>query len=263
MTASANNGFGQIKYAPAPSKECKNIPYDFHPMYSTSSEKTRVPWTAHSYNIAFSDEIGHFDYCVGAAVPSSQNGVSCPKGNQEGASKDREGTDSDDNFCFPASQSSDARIQGCVDSNLGMDGPSYLRDWPDGNRLHPTPIIITSPLTGKNYSDNYSRTAFEGDMPAFEPTCSIITGKGCTRVPITDDGAPAKFYPFYTTSGKASNGHCIWTFGNDIPGVTRQDFGKDNQYGSLLGLSYTTPGGGSETLFTDFRHVLSHNPCPA
>ena len=32
-------------------------------MYATSSEHTRVPWAAHSYNVAFSDEIGHFEYC--------------------------------------------------------------------------------------------------------------------------------------------------------------------------------------------------------
>src|SRR5262249_34248928 len=62
MTASAANGFGAVKFAPA-GKSCTNVPYDFHPMYSTSSEDTRVPWTAHSYNIAFSDEIGHFEFC--------------------------------------------------------------------------------------------------------------------------------------------------------------------------------------------------------
>jgi hypothetical protein len=54
MTASAANGFGQVKFAPAPSTECTNIPYDFHPMYSTSSEQTRVIWTAHSFNVSFS-----------------------------------------------------------------------------------------------------------------------------------------------------------------------------------------------------------------
>ena len=37
MTASAANGFGQVKFAPSPSTQCKNIPYDFHPMYATSS----------------------------------------------------------------------------------------------------------------------------------------------------------------------------------------------------------------------------------
>src|SRR5215469_15335229 len=63
MTASATNGFGQIQYDPT-GTSCNVLPYDFHPMYSTSSEATRVIWAAHSYNIAFSDEIGHFDYCT-------------------------------------------------------------------------------------------------------------------------------------------------------------------------------------------------------
>jgi hypothetical protein len=41
MTASAANGFGQVQFDPS-GTSCTNIPYDFHPMYSTSSELTRV-----------------------------------------------------------------------------------------------------------------------------------------------------------------------------------------------------------------------------
>ena len=37
MTASAANGFGQVKAAPAANGGCTLLPYDFHPMYSTSS----------------------------------------------------------------------------------------------------------------------------------------------------------------------------------------------------------------------------------
>src|SRR6266705_2370290 len=37
MTASVRNGFGQVKFDPN-STTCQNIPYAFHPMYSTSSE---------------------------------------------------------------------------------------------------------------------------------------------------------------------------------------------------------------------------------
>ena len=62
MTASVANGFAQVNYEPTAST-CTQTPYAFHPMYSTSSEHTRVPWAAHSYNVAFSDEIGHFEYC--------------------------------------------------------------------------------------------------------------------------------------------------------------------------------------------------------
>ena len=64
ITASAANSFGQVQFNPN-GTTCNNIPYNFHPMYSTSSEKTRVPWAAHSYNVAFDDEVGHFDFCNG------------------------------------------------------------------------------------------------------------------------------------------------------------------------------------------------------
>jgi hypothetical protein len=57
MTASADNGFAQVDYEPT-AATCTQTPYSFHPMYSTSSEHTRVPWAAHSYNVAFADEIG-------------------------------------------------------------------------------------------------------------------------------------------------------------------------------------------------------------
>src|ERR1044071_3534116 len=62
MPASAANGFAQVLYEPA-SATCHQAPYTFRPMYASSSEHTRVPWAAHSYNVAFSDEIGHFEYC--------------------------------------------------------------------------------------------------------------------------------------------------------------------------------------------------------
>ena len=64
MTASAANGFAQVKFDPK-GTSCTAIPYDFHPMYSTSSTKTRVTWAAGSYNIAFDTEIGHFQFCNG------------------------------------------------------------------------------------------------------------------------------------------------------------------------------------------------------
>lgn len=138
MTASAANSFGQIKFAPT-GTTCQNIPYDFHPMYSTSSEKTRVPWAAHSYNIAWSDEIGHFDYCEGSH-PITPGG-NCPRYNHEGTGVDREPSDADDTYCFPASFSTLVKVSGCQGSNTGFDGTSYQPVWPDGNtNLHPTPI---------------------------------------------------------------------------------------------------------------------------
>src|SRR5262249_60621600 len=62
MTASPGNGFAQVVFDPN-ATTCTSRPFAFHPMYSTSGEHTRVPWAAHSYNVAFPDEIGHLEYC--------------------------------------------------------------------------------------------------------------------------------------------------------------------------------------------------------
>src|SRR5439155_2719545 len=99
MTASVQNGFAQINYDP--NGKCTESPYAFHPMYATASEHTRVPWAAHSYNVAFSDEIGHFEYC----------GVV-----KNGRCADAT-ADSDDEFCFSSAESLLVQVSGCIDSD--------------------------------------------------------------------------------------------------------------------------------------------------
>jgi hypothetical protein len=253
MTASSANTFGQVQYDPS-GTTCNNIPYNFHPMYSTSSEKTRVPWTAHSYNISFADETGHFDYCTNV------NSSGACVGN-EGIPGDHEATDGDDAGCFPASASTLVQVSGCLGTNTGFDGVPYQPLWPDGNTtLHPTPIQFSSPLTGSGYNVQYSRMAFEADLPRIEGTCDRSTGVGCTLIPTTDDSASAAFYPFFSTTNNSGSEGCVWQLGNHIPGSTN-DFGQNNQYGQLLTLSYTNTGGHPFTLIEDYRQILSKNPC--
>ncbi len=62
MTASKSNGFGHVLYTPK-SKTCKEKPYAFHPEYSTANPRGNT-WSAHTYNVAMSDEIGHFENCL-------------------------------------------------------------------------------------------------------------------------------------------------------------------------------------------------------
>ena len=123
----------------------------------TSSPQTRVIWAAHTYNVAFSDEIGHFEFCNGPnPIPASPfgidaqgNPIACPAGNVEGRGTDTEPTDGDDNFCFPGSEALLVHVNGCTDTNTGFDGVSYQRVWPDGNTaVHPQPWLFSSPLTG-------------------------------------------------------------------------------------------------------------------
>jgi hypothetical protein len=262
MTASAANSFGQVQYAPD-SADCNNIPYDFHPMYSTSSEHTRVPWAAHSYNVAFSDEIGHFEYCAdtpGGGGPCTSAGATDPGG-----------VDADDNFCFRAAESLRIPISGCIDSDGDFDGPEYGLNWPGtftnpglDAQYHSRPVAFAGPVF--NGGQSYSRVAFETDLPAIESTCNVFTGAGCTDPP-----PGATFYPIYSTrnsagsSAPASDGlsaRCLWQLGGPyIPG-TKNTFGGTAaaEYGPLLSLTYPDAGGPQHYIL-DFRQVLSNNPC--
>ena len=276
MTASAANGFGQVQYDPT-GTSCVNLPYNFHPMYSTASEQTRVIWAAHSYNISFTSEIGHFENCTGPnpipATPfgldASGNPVTCPAGNSEGFGSHTSPTDGDDDFCFPGTEALRIHISGCTDTNTGFDSLGYQPVWPDGNRrLHPESILFSSPRTGPGDRVNYSRVAFEADLPRIETnTCNRTTGVGCTLIPTTDKGTPAAFYPFFSAfpdgvPNAGISGQCVWGFGNDMP--RGNSFGRNAQYGSLLSSSYLIFGGGgaSHQLINNFRQIMS-NPCPA
>ncbi|HEY3007865.1 MAG TPA: hypothetical protein VGJ63_07340 [Micromonosporaceae bacterium] len=264
MTASAANGFKAVNFDPAAST-CTETPWDFHPMYSTSSEDTRVVWAAHSYNVAASDEIGHFEYC---------NAVDGQGGNctQAGAN-DPDGLDSDDTFCFaPPFQrpfnGTKVKVGGCLATDGDFDGVSYQTTWPgtlsnaaQDAAIHPAPFRFTSPVF--NGTRNYERIAFEADLPRIEVpaispnnNCNRSTGAGCVNPP---NGA--SFYPIYSTT--TIGGQCVWQFGGPlIPGTTNRFGGTSTaEYGPLLLSDY--PGvGGPITRYNNFRNVLSSNPCP-
>ena len=259
MTASIANRFGQVDFDPN-GTTCENLPYAFHPMYSTSSPNTRVTWTAHSYNIAFSDEIGHFEYCN---VVNTTNGTCSAAG-----ASDPSGTDTDDTFCLSASQSLRVKINGCAGADGDFDGVPYQKVWPGtlpdqrDQRLHPSSILFTSPLF--NGGNNYSRVAFETDMPRIERAdfggnCNGTTGAHCVNPP-----PGANFYPIYTT--RADSGVCRWQLGGTmIPGTTKTFGGSSRtEYGTnVLFLFY--PNVGFKPLYRaeDFRNILSTNPCRA
>jgi hypothetical protein len=262
MTASIANNFGMVKWDPTGTK-CKNIPYAFHPMYATSSEHTRVTWTAHTQNIAFSDEIGHFEFC---------NAVNAKGKCTDAGENDPGGLDSDDRGCAAAPPPPFVPVTGCTATENDFDGSSYLNTWAGtltnisrDKRKHSTPILFTSPTFDRSDlpgSDayNYTRSGFESDMPRIErPTdspnnnCDKLTGANCVNPPVG-----AKFYPFFSTTNRATG--CWWQLGGDhIPG-TINDFGGSSttEWGTTpLKVEY-------EGLYRYnlFRVILDHNACP-
>lgn len=261
MTASIANGFAQLKFDPT-AGNCTSLPYAFHPMYSTSSEHTRVPWAAHSYNIAFSDEIGHFEYC-NAADPNTGN-CTIP-----GAS-DPAGVDDDDVGCFNPADSTRIQIGGCLGTDIDFDGAPYQNTWPgslhnvsQNARLNPRPIRFSSPqFSGGKRLQNYSRVAFETDLPRIEAAdlggiCDRTTGANCVNPP-----PGANFYPFFTTTN--DNKSCQWQLGGaNIPG-TEKTFGGSStaEFGPLLLLTYASGNSaGFVNRYNNFRQVLPNNPC--
>jgi hypothetical protein len=256
MTASMANQFGQVVYDPN-ATTCTTRPYAFRPMYATSSEHTRVPWAAHGYNVAFSDEIGHFEYCN--AVDGE--GGACVDSAEE--------PDADDFFCFSGATSLRVHVGGCLATENDFDGTSYQKVWagsttPDQDaRLHPTAIQFSSPRF--NGGQRYERVAFEADLPRIEaadvidpslPACNRTTGANCVNPPPN-----AQFYPIYSTRGGAFG--CEWQFGGpNIPG-TMNTFGGTStaEFGPLVKFAYPGPAGTAVFRFNNFRQVLASNPC--
>jgi hypothetical protein len=108
---------------------------------------------------------------------------------------------------------------------------------------------------------NYSRVAFENDLPAVEasPACNHVTGAGCSNPPV-----PGSFYPIYTTIESDRLAGCVWQEGGGLIPQTINRFGgtSTTEYGPLLLLTY--PLGAARASFfrfEDFRQVLDNNPC--
>jgi len=255
MTASVANGFAHVLYEPT-SNTCHSAPYAFHPEYSTANPRGNT-WSAHTYNVAFSDEIGHFEHCN-----ELDANFNCAVAGSDDPTLDR-----DDIGCVPGKDAWVVHINGCFFTDGDFDGPSYQNDWPGTNpnvrvdqMTHPDPVMFTSPTTIGGA--DYPRIAFETDLPRIEPgappTGCRFSGVGCTNPP-----AGAQFYPFYST--RMEQGTCNWQEGGDfIPG-TINDFGGSSatEYGTVpLATTYPGPGNTPFVRFNNFNSGDQSNPCP-
>jgi hypothetical protein len=279
MTASAANGFESIKFDPS-GTTCQGIPTNYRPMYDTSNPAGRNFSAAHTGNIGFSDEIGHFEYCA-AVRDDPLSSCSKPLGDDtndpDDAGPDPQG---DDVFCLPASASLKIKIGGCVNTDGDFDSVSYNFTWPGSisdpiadRRLNAQPLRVTSPLTNGH---NFGQMAFESNISRSESDDTAFRvsefcqrhitnpsdpnpGEGCVNPP-----PHANFYPFYSTTFK--RGSCWFQQGGPyIPG-TIDNFGGSAQaeYGPLRAIDYpTAPFGTITSRFNDFRSDQMRNPCPA
>ena len=150
-----------------------------------------------------------------------------------------------DGFCIPAGNRTISDLSGPNDvwswpaggceqnqfqnGDLDYDGSPYIADWPDGSSNHPTSFRYLGPfdLNGNQYPS----VQFETDGPGSFNNCP----SACSLPP-----SGASFYPFWSITNSqgltgitpSASGSCAWNFGNDISGVTTNDFSKDTQYGT-------------------------------
>jgi hypothetical protein len=276
MVASGANGFASVKWDPN-GTDCAfathNLPHDFHPTYATSSEHTRVPGAAHTYNIAFSDEIGHFEYC--SSVAQEFGPCTSTTGSDKKAGFD-------DLACvdpgFPAAFGL-IHLGGCLDSDVDFDGVPYRNNtWPGSFKnpaqdalFHAEPVLFSSPLLtdASGRLRNFNRVAFEVDLPRIEgfttPPCQRHLanpadphpGQGCVNPP-----KGAAFYPFYSTTLDANG--CQWREGGPFLPATLDDFGGSSttEFGPILANFYPAPNGQPQFILETFHQTLPLNPCP-
>ena len=211
-------------------------------MYSTSSEHTRVPWAAHSYNVAFSDEIGHFEYCIGRL----RRGRRLPRPTTRARS-----TTTTRAASAPPSRCS-CRSEAVSPPTTTSTAPRTSRSGRDGSEPRAGRQSTTRPRSrsrarSSTATQNYSRVAFEADLPRIEAAdfggiCNRFTGANCVNPP-----PGSNFYPIYTTGrstqNPSANGHCVWQFGGPYIKGTTNTFGGNSaaEFGPLLFSFYPNP----------------------
>jgi hypothetical protein len=181
--------------------------------------------------------------CQHSTTEGVKGPVACPTENSASGAL----CEFSDALCFPkgnrpvmingVATEEHAAVAQCLDNffqngDLDWDGTSYQPNtWPNGSANHPTAIGYIGPFQANGHL--YPKVQYETDAPASEFLCDVSTGKDCVVKPLG-----SKFYPFWSLNesqhlagSHAPSGACVWNFGNVLPGVTTQTFGKDAEYG--------------------------------
>jgi hypothetical protein len=251
MQASAANGYMATNIG-----NCKGIPFNYEPEYSTAKQGNIVPWAALQTNISTQFEIGHWTPCSSLSGLSTDFGLdfitagdpfnlTCNgayEATADNAPDNAEGF-AGDAFCYSAGDTHPALNQfgvvsdpntttGCLDflsgGDIDFDGTSYWADWPTGiapTDKFPGSFVQSAPTSG---GQPYSQSFFQTDVALSESTCGADIS-GCTVPP----AGPGNFYPYWSTITNGSD--CAILFGNVAGGSGGvNDYGKAAQYGSDL-----------------------------
>ena len=185
-------------------------------MYSTSSEHTRVPWAAHSYNVAFSDEIGHFEYCnaiTGEGGDCTANSEARSTATTRAASARRS------RLLVP--------IGGCIATDSDFDGvavPAGLarnRSEPrSGHEVPPEPGHVHEPALQRHAELQSSRLR---GRPAADRGARLrrhlrpVHGRELREPAAGLELLPDLHDRDVDRQNPSANGHCVWQLGGAVP----------------------------------------------
>jgi hypothetical protein len=184
--------------------------------------------------------------CQGATTEGTTGPIACPSNNFASGQL----CEYADGFCLPQGTRSVtlgttvttavSPVNFCGNNrfqngNLDFGGIVYRgTSWPNGSGNTPQSVRFAGPFMASGAP--YPQVQFETDAAGSEFLCNLATQFNCVVPPLA-----AKFYPFWSLTNVAGqsigtglfpSGACIWNFGNQIPGVTTQNFGKDMEYGT-------------------------------
>ncbi len=181
--------------------------------------------------------------CQNSETEGTTGPIACPTNNSDSGVL----CEYSDGYCFPkgsrpvtingVASKETWPVAGCNEDqyengDLDFDGISYQPNtWPGGSPDHPTAARYLGPFTS---GKPYPTIQFETDIAGSEFQCDTTTGVNCDAPPLG-----AEFYPFWSLNDsqrlsplRTAPGTCVWNFGDVLPGVTRQAFGRDAEYGT-------------------------------
>ena len=256
MTASVANGFGHILYTPK-SKTCQESPYAFHPEYSTANPRGNT-WSAHTYNVAMSDEIGHFENCLainarGRLHQGRRPGPEPGRGRQRLRAGNRLAAGAHRRLLQPWMRI----LTGSHTARTGR-APTRMSPRTGPCTRHRSCSPARSP-TGGTTRRSPSRPTCRGSRHRTRrPTRRSATGH---RRELREPAARCAVLPVLLDHERY--GSCTWQEGGKfLPGTTN-DFGGSSttEFGPLLKTVYPKTGFTTEELINNFNSGNMANPC--
>ena len=243
MTASVANGFAHVLYTPG-SGACQSAPYAFHAEYSTANPRGNT-WSAHTTNVSFSDEIGHFEHCL-----QLDANFNCAV-----AGSDDPTLDDDDVGCVPGKDAFVVHINGCFGADVDFDGLDQ-NDWPgtiptrrSTRNLHPRRC---------SYEPDHDGRAVSGDQLRGRPARDrelLQHGHGCGL------RQPAAGLAVHLLLDPADGASCSWQEGGRSS-PTVNDFGGSSAEFDPSLTTYPVAGFTTVQRFENFNSGNLANACP-